>query len=64
MKKKITIRKLNNLQIDSPFTIVAKLYFAFKSLYFVNDKIWAGCSKLGHSPSPILDRKRLVEKRK
>ena len=31
---------------DSPFTILAKLFSTGKKLYFVNDKIRAGCPKL------------------
>ena len=30
-------------------TIVAKLIFTLKNLHFVNDEVWAGCSKLGYS---------------
>ena len=29
------------------FTIVAKLFFSCKKIYFVNDEVWAGCPKLG-----------------
>ena len=39
----------NNFKTDSPFTIVAKLFFTCKNLYFVNDKVRAGCPKLGHT---------------
>ena len=32
---------------DSPFADVAKLFFTCKNLYFVNDKVRAGCPMLG-----------------
>ena len=53
------IRKLNNFKTDSPLTIVAKLFFTSKNLYFVNYEVRAGCPKLGHitliscHPSPL-----------
>ena len=39
-----TISKLN-----TPLTIVAKLFFTCQNLYFVNDKVRVGCPKLGHT---------------
>ena len=39
----------NNSKTDSPFTIVEKLFLTFKNIYFVNDKVRAGCPKLEHT---------------
>ena len=35
--------------IDGPFTNVAKPFFTYKKLNFVNEEVRAGCPKLGHT---------------
>ena len=37
------------IKSGSPFTMVAKLFFTCKNLYFVNDEVRAVCPKLGHT---------------
>ena len=41
--------KFNNFKTDSTFTIVAKLFFICKNLYFANDEVRVGYPKLGHT---------------
>ena len=50
--EKSLFERRNDFKTDSPFTIIAKLFFTRKSSYFVYDKVRAGCLKLGHT---ILD---------
>ena len=39
----------NYFKTDSSFTIVAKIFFICKHLYFVNDECSAGWPKIGHT---------------
>ena len=47
--KKITGKMVLIFNNDSPFTVVAKLFFTRKNSYFVNVEVMAGCPNLGHT---------------
>ena len=44
----------NHFKSESSSTNAAKLFFACKNSYFVNDDVRAGCPKLGHTTLPCI----------